>query len=495
MGANLSKLRLTDGPGFPRLWNRLIEELQRCVITSVAPPLMLGGDVAGQRLSIARQNSTSDQYVPASFQIYRSSTDDPDTDWRTIRVRSGFINYVHPVGSTERGYSDDNDPDPDHSAIILEPATTCAIFLRQTYTLGGSAWNITKTYIDVAAIDPQTGAVDGWPGFNCVSGPKEQPVRNVLLKLIGIVAVGSDDPESDDYHRLDIQQILKTDVVQQPANLTRGEIYACADDPENIQTSDWRRLCIAGLETVANPIVIDASTTETFWLRRYTDDPNWIDWDEQLEHGATQNGGWGDGFAENRTPCLRNVWLKRIGTVIAGPETPSDPSSYSLTITRECEEEDLGFTRPSPIAAWQPYSWKDTPTGQIADTDWLNIKIRQGIFKESLLSYTGSYTFTSSSTAWLYANAPINEDTGAPSGTPTLEISDTYPEQPEVAEGKAFPSAVKRVLAEIIVGASSEVGVTHGYLAPQGAGYDFVAVRADVTDTDIILVYNLFATP
>lgn len=431
------------------------------------------------------------------WRIYQSpaGSEPAATDWRTIRVQSAYINGVHPVGSAERGYSDDNDPDPARSAIILSANTTYAVFARQTYTRAGLDWNITKTYIDASPVDAQTGAVAGWPGYNCISGPKEQPVRNVLLKLIGIVAVGSDDPESDDYHRLDIQQVLKTDVVQPPANLTAGDIYAVAADPENIQASDWRRLCVASLETVADPVVIDASTTETFWLRRYTTDPNWYDVGVQLEHGDPQNGGWGDGFAENRTPCLRNVWLKRIGTVIAGPETPSDQSSYSLTITRECEEEDLVFTRPSPLAAWQPYSWKDTPTGQIADTDWLNIKIHQGIFKESLLSYTGSYTFTSSSTAWLYANAPINEDTGAPSGTPTLEISDTYPEQPEVAEGKAFPSAVKRVLAEIIVGASSEVGVTHGYLAPQGAGYDFVAVRADVTDTDIILVYNLFATP
>ena len=49
---NLHKLRLSDGMGFPRLWNRLLDELQRNTIVSVASPLMLSQDTSGQRLGI-----------------------------------------------------------------------------------------------------------------------------------------------------------------------------------------------------------------------------------------------------------------------------------------------------------------------------------------------------------------------------------------------------------------------------------------------------------
>ena len=49
---NTSKLRLSDGPGFPRLWNRLIDELQRNVVVSAASPLLLSQDMSGIRLGI-----------------------------------------------------------------------------------------------------------------------------------------------------------------------------------------------------------------------------------------------------------------------------------------------------------------------------------------------------------------------------------------------------------------------------------------------------------
>jgi hypothetical protein len=56
---NLHKLQLAQGPGFPQLWNRLLDELQRGTIVSVSPPLMLSGEGSGQRLSMLPQNKTS----------------------------------------------------------------------------------------------------------------------------------------------------------------------------------------------------------------------------------------------------------------------------------------------------------------------------------------------------------------------------------------------------------------------------------------------------
>jgi hypothetical protein len=56
---NLHKLRLAQGPGFPQLWNRLIDELQRGTIVSVTPPLMLSGDGSGQRLGMIKQTTTA----------------------------------------------------------------------------------------------------------------------------------------------------------------------------------------------------------------------------------------------------------------------------------------------------------------------------------------------------------------------------------------------------------------------------------------------------
>jgi hypothetical protein len=49
---NLSKLRMVDGPGMPRLWNRLLDELQANTLVSAASPLLLSKDTGGLRLGL-----------------------------------------------------------------------------------------------------------------------------------------------------------------------------------------------------------------------------------------------------------------------------------------------------------------------------------------------------------------------------------------------------------------------------------------------------------
>ena len=54
---NLHNLRLRPGPGFPMLWNRLLDELQRNTLASVSPPLTMSGDTSGVRLGVILPSS------------------------------------------------------------------------------------------------------------------------------------------------------------------------------------------------------------------------------------------------------------------------------------------------------------------------------------------------------------------------------------------------------------------------------------------------------
>jgi hypothetical protein len=56
---NLSKLRMVDGPGMPRLWNRLLDELQANTLVSAASPLLLSKDTGGLRLGLNQSVSGS----------------------------------------------------------------------------------------------------------------------------------------------------------------------------------------------------------------------------------------------------------------------------------------------------------------------------------------------------------------------------------------------------------------------------------------------------
>jgi hypothetical protein len=56
---NLSKLRMVDGPGMPRLWNRLLDELQANTLVSAASPLLLSKDTGGLRLGMIRQETAA----------------------------------------------------------------------------------------------------------------------------------------------------------------------------------------------------------------------------------------------------------------------------------------------------------------------------------------------------------------------------------------------------------------------------------------------------
>jgi hypothetical protein len=51
---------MVDGPGMPRLWNRLLDELQANTLVSAASPLLLSKDTGGLRLGIIIPQQQSD---------------------------------------------------------------------------------------------------------------------------------------------------------------------------------------------------------------------------------------------------------------------------------------------------------------------------------------------------------------------------------------------------------------------------------------------------
>jgi hypothetical protein len=187
---NLHKLRLADGMGFPRLWNRLLDELQRNTIVSVASPLMLSQDTSGQRLGIImpqQQLSTSATIPP--FRIYQHSASPaaPTTDWRTVAVKSGMVNAVIPSGT------DDENPDP----LIVVPASTTAfkIWIECTVETDGS----------VSAVAIDSGAT-GWTDYPDQPAPtvSGEPASAFYI-LLGTVTTSNDTLKT-----LTISQIINT---------------------------------------------------------------------------------------------------------------------------------------------------------------------------------------------------------------------------------------------------------------------------------------------
>lgn len=89
---NLFKLRMRDGAGLPRLWNRLLDELQANTLVAVSPPLMLSRDTGGQRLTIimpSQAASTAAGYDP--FYLYDASTVSEGVLTAKVKVTGGVL--------------------------------------------------------------------------------------------------------------------------------------------------------------------------------------------------------------------------------------------------------------------------------------------------------------------------------------------------------------------------------------------------------------------
>lgn len=149
MAFNATKLRLSEVGPFERMWNRLIEEISRNVITSVTSPLLLsGGDVGGQRLGIKMpyvKGTSSNLTSPYPWQIFQWTPAAPAeaacayTYWRNVRVHLGYVNGITTTAAKKVHELDPNLPTgsnagSDYDILVPQSTTAYKIYGHATYT-------------------------------------------------------------------------------------------------------------------------------------------------------------------------------------------------------------------------------------------------------------------------------------------------------------------------------------------------------------------------
>jgi hypothetical protein len=224
---NTSKLKLTDAPGFNRLWNRLVEEMQRCVITSVRYPLMMSSDGNGQRLEMASQFTVLPSVAPKTpFQIYVGGGSG-ESAWRTFKVHAGAFNNFLPrkTGSLSGSLSTDDDTTAGNTIIVCPASGTYCVYAVQSRD-SSDAIEFTTCAI-ITAVDTN----HGWPGF-----PVTDQVRNSHFELIGFITTGTDENKS-----LTITQLRSTNIeFILPENTTPWRFVARSSTPLSPGSADWR---------------------------------------------------------------------------------------------------------------------------------------------------------------------------------------------------------------------------------------------------------------
>jgi hypothetical protein len=153
MSVNLHKLRMTDGAGFPRLWNRLLDELQRGTIAAVTSPLRMSQDGAGIRLEVTVPSTSpaaAEEEFP--FQIYSYPENDVEDSSRAFRVRGGTVNNEHPD-------NDDTGETPLEISVDYD-TTLYKVWLECTIDNDPES----ATYCTMTAVTLACGA-DGWTDY------------------------------------------------------------------------------------------------------------------------------------------------------------------------------------------------------------------------------------------------------------------------------------------------------------------------------------------
>lgn len=242
---------MSDGPGFPRLWNRLLEELQRGTIAAVTNPLRMSQDSAGIRLEVTVPSSTPAAVADlAPFEPYQftPAPESPQTsDWRTFKFHADTVNGQHPAIVSGLTASIGDDSNTTDNYLVLLASTTYRIYFEAVRAANG---NLTAPTLRVNTT--------GWPGYPHVAEPS-----NMYFQLAGSLVLG------DDTAKTAVFTAATMDLTPTIAPLTPFQVY---QEIASRTATDANKVNIyTGLVNAITPSAISAvtvanATTAYFWL-------------------------------------------------------------------------------------------------------------------------------------------------------------------------------------------------------------------------------------